>query len=78
MCSGVIRAVRVRKKYFFLDVFPMAYVIGDAFVSCGACKDTCPVGAISEGDGKYEIDPSACIECGACAADCPSEAIKPE
>ena len=45
----------------------MAYVIGDACV-----------GAISEGDGKYEIDPSACIECGACAADCPSEAIKPE
>lgn len=56
----------------------MAYVIGGNCISCGNCKETCPVGAISEGDGKYEIDPATCIECGACAADCPVEAIKPE
>ena len=35
----------------------MAYVIGDACVACGSCADACPVGAISEGDGKYEIEP---------------------
>ena len=56
----------------------MAYVISGGCIMCGSCAGECPVGAISEGDGKYEIDPSACIECGACAADCPSEAIKPE
>ena len=55
----------------------MAYVISGDCISCGNCKETCPVGAISEGDGKYEIDPASCIECGACAADCPVEAIKP-
>ena len=33
----------------------MAYVITDTCVSCGACAGGCPVGAISEGDGKYEI-----------------------
>ena len=64
--------------YFNLEVFPMAYVISGDCISCGNCKETCPVDAISEGDGKYEIDPASCIECGACAADCPVEAIKPE
>ena len=33
----------------------MAYKISDACISCGACADGCPVTAISEGDGKYEI-----------------------
>ena len=32
---------------------------------------TIEVGAISEGDGKYEINPDACIECGLCASTCP-------
>ena len=31
----------------------------------------CPVGAISEGEGKYQIDPEVCISCGACNATCP-------
>ncbi|MBQ1419253.1 MAG: 4Fe-4S binding protein [Firmicutes bacterium] len=52
----------------------MAYVIGDACISCGACADNCPVEAISQGDGKYEIDAEKCIECGACAGTCPVEA----
>ena len=45
----------------------MAYVINDCCVMCGACAAGCPVGAISEGDGKYVIDPDACVECGTCA-----------
>ena len=49
----------------------MAYKIGDACISCGACAGECPVGAISEGDGKFEIDADTCIECGACAGVCP-------
>ena len=52
----------------------MAYVIGDNCISCGACAAECPVEAISEGDGKYEIDAEKCIECGACAGTCPVEA----
>ena len=53
----------------------MAHVISDECVSCGSCEAECPVGAISEGDGKYEIDADACVDCGACEAACPTGAI---
>lgn len=49
----------------------MAYKISDECISCGACASECPVSAISEGDGKYEINADECISCGACAEVCP-------
>ena len=49
----------------------MAYKITDACVSCGACAAECPVGAISEGEERYEINADVCVECGACAETCP-------
>ena len=54
----------------------MAYVINDSCVSCGACADQCPVSAIVEGDGKYEINADVCVSCGACADQCPVSAIE--
>lgn len=56
----------------------MAHVITDECLSCGTCEGECPVGAISQGDDKYVINPDECIDCGACAAACPAEAIKGE
>ena len=56
----------------------MVYKISDACVNCGACEGECPVGAISEGDGKRVIDAAACVSCGTCAATCPAEAIAEE
>ena len=53
----------------------MAYVISDECISCGTCAGECPTGAISEGDGKFEIAPETCIDCGTCAGVCPMEAI---
>ena len=52
----------------------MAYKITDDCISCGACEAECPVQAIAEGDGKYEVDAEKCIECGACADVCPVSA----
>ncbi len=56
----------------------MAYKITDDCISCGACEPECPSGAISEGDGKYEIDAAKCTDCGACAGVCPTDAAQPE
>ena len=53
----------------------MAYKITVDCVSCGTCESECPVGAISEGEGLYVIDPDKCTECGACADACPVGAI---
>ena len=49
----------------------MAYKISEDCISCGACAEGCPTGAIAEGDGKFEINADACVDCGACAETCP-------
>jgi len=56
----------------------MAYKISDECIACGACAGDCPVGAISEGDPIYVIDPEVCIDCGACEGACPVGAPKGE
>ena len=56
----------------------MAYKITSACVSCGACSDACPAGAISQGDDHNVIDAAACLDCGSCCDTCPNGAIVPE
>ncbi len=56
----------------------MAFVISAACLSCGACAGSCPVGAISEGDGQFVIDAATCISCGSCASSCPAVAFSEE
>ena len=38
---------------------------------CGACRSSCPVGALHTRLGRPSIDPQICNGCGLCRADCP-------
>jgi ferredoxin len=53
----------------------MAYKISEDCTMCGACESSCPVEAISPGDGIYVIDAETCTDCGACESTCPVGAI---
>ena len=55
----------------------MAHKVSDECVGCGACVDTCPVGAITL-DGTAKVDADACVDCGACEGVCPTGAIQAE
>jgi len=50
------------------------YKITDDCTKCGICVDSCPVGAIKEGDDKNYITED-CTECGVCVDTCPNGAI---
>lgn len=45
-------------------------------ISCGTCFDNCRFGAISEEDGRYEVQTMHCEGCAVCELVCPEDAIK--
>ena len=55
----------------------MAHTVSSECVACGACVDTCPVGAISMAD-KAVVDASACVDCGAWGGFSPTGPIQPK
>ena len=62
---------------------PMATLILDECISCGACLPECPNQAIFEGEDLYFIESDRCTECvgfhdeEACAAVCPVDVCLP-
>src|SRR5512141_2977310 len=63
---------------------PMATIITEECINCGACEPECPNGAISQGEDIYVIDPKLCTECvgfhdeEACATVCPVDCCIPD
>ena len=61
----------------------MPRMITDECINCGACEPECPVGAISEGEEIYVIDPEVCVDCEGhydsprCVEYCPADCIPP-
>lgn len=71
--GGIIKSIPKGKEKLV-----MAHKITDECIACGGCQSVCPCDAISEGDGKYEINPDLCVDCGSCSAQCPVGAIEEE
>jgi ferredoxin len=51
---------------------------GDDCISCGACEERCPFGAISVDDDRDRsvTDADTCVGCGVCTFACPEGALK--
>jgi ferredoxin len=78
-CCGILRGITdwgvetsiARANY-------LARIDGAKCTGCGICMERCQVGAISEAEGKYEVNRLRCIGCGLCSSACPAEAVELE
>lgn len=73
-CPGIQAAARGQKNIeaasHFVSVYDAEKCIGDL-----ACVSACPIGAITEKDGRPVFDFNLCFGCGQCASVCPEGAI---
>jgi Pyruvate/2-oxoacid:ferredoxin oxidoreductase delta subunit len=83
-CCGILRGVKEFKApHMLAKSHFIAAIDQETCVQCGVCADErCPMEAIVEKEGVYEVLADRCIGCGVCAPTCPEEAItlvrKPE
>jgi formate dehydrogenase major subunit len=82
MCRDVIGANcygLMGRGYDSIVTTPFHASLNDSnCVSCGACAETCPTGALMLNERnleKYELDVSRCIYCGDCVEVCPHQAL---
>ena len=76
-CCGLLRGV---KEFAAPYVLARSNFVAQIDVeSCAACGDCaggrCPMDAIVEGDGAYQVLAERCIGCGVCVSVCPTESI---
>jgi polyferredoxin len=62
---------------FSFAAFKPRYIKKESCVGCGACRDVCPVQAISKNDEgqSYEVSCYKCVQCNSCSAACNNNAV---
>jgi electron transport complex protein RnfB len=75
-CCGIVNGVRLLpESSLMVNIFYQSRIDGDLCSACGVCFERCPVGAITESDGAFQVLSEKCIGCGLCASSCPTGAI---
>lgn len=52
------------------------FLVTDACIGCGLCREVCPCGAIALVDGRPQWRKKQCVNCLGCLHRCPTEAIR--
>jgi H+/Na+-translocating ferredoxin:NAD+ oxidoreductase subunit B len=83
-CCGMLRGVnQYNAPNLMAKSNYLATINQETCASCGVCADErCPVKAIAETEGGYEVQQDRCIGCGVCVPTCATDSItlvrKPE
>jgi len=54
----------------------VAFILQQKCNNCGVCMEVCPVGAVTQTEKGFHINPVSCVGCGICVPRCPQEAIE--
>lgn len=75
-CCGILKGLQViPMSLMFVNSTCQSVIDAEKCSGCGICLDRCPVNAVQELDGGYEILPEKCIGCGLCVSACPADSI---
>jgi ferredoxin len=77
-CCGVLRHIKEEPNPGDLVANPfVAYYDSAECITCGACVDMCPMGALTlNAFGDISFEEARCIGCGLCVSVCPTGAVK--
>ena len=64
----------INPLFYRFIVSSKGFTVSDTCISCGTCRDVCPVGNIKLVEGRPQWD-SDCIHCMACIHSCPQRSI---
>lgn len=73
-CCGALQAHRVGTRMLASSGY-VCKMEKASCIECGLCAGHCQFQAIRDGDGGWEVHPSACLGCGVCVDICPQKAL---
>jgi Na+-translocating ferredoxin:NAD+ oxidoreductase subunit B len=75
-CCGVLAEIKRHPAPAEAVANPfIAHFEPELCVDCGVCLERCPMGALTQGEGRVSHDAVRCIGCGLCVSTCPSDAL---